>query len=311
MKRKVFFLLFWTVLPFPGMAGSELYIQTFGAATDPAIIFLHGGPGYNSSSFERITAQKLADQGFFVVVYDRRGEGRSSAAKAEFTFEEAYYDISSLYAQYDFDQATLMGHSFGGILATLFAEQYPEKVNAVILVSAPVSLQESFRTIIRTCTSLYQEKGDEQNLQYMTMLESMDTTSLPYGSYCFMHAMQNGFYSPKEPSQEAITLYQLMATDTVLTKYAAEMTYAGPQGFWKNEQYTSINLTPNLRQLVANNVLVYGIYGKNDGLYSPEQVEKLGAIIGPGRLVYLDHCSHSVFIDQQDLFLKTVSAWLR
>ena len=102
-----------------------------------------------------------------------------------------------------------------------------------------------------------------------------------------------------------------MATYTVLTKYAAEITYAGPQGFWKNEQYTSINLTPNLRQLVANNVLVYGIYGKNDGLYSPEQVEKLGAIIGPWRLVYLDHCSHSVFIDQQDLFLKTVSAWLR
>lgn len=58
---------------------AEIYSAAYGKASDPAVIFLHGGPGYNSLDFEVTTAQKLADQGFYVIVYDRRGEGRSRA----------------------------------------------------------------------------------------------------------------------------------------------------------------------------------------------------------------------------------------
>ena len=36
----------------------EIYTKTFGNSKNKPIIFLHGGPGYNSVSFEATTAQK-------------------------------------------------------------------------------------------------------------------------------------------------------------------------------------------------------------------------------------------------------------
>jgi hypothetical protein len=33
-----------------------------------------GGPGYNCAGFEVSTAQELANNGFYVIVYDRRGK---------------------------------------------------------------------------------------------------------------------------------------------------------------------------------------------------------------------------------------------
>jgi proline iminopeptidase len=56
----------------------ELYSRAFGNAKDTPILFLHGGPGYNCAGFEVSTAQELANNGFYVIVYDRRGEGRST-----------------------------------------------------------------------------------------------------------------------------------------------------------------------------------------------------------------------------------------
>ena len=185
----------------------NIYLKTFGKSTLPAMIFLHGGPGYNSANFEYTTAQKLADAGFFVIVYDRRGEGRSPDAKAAFTFEETFQDLNRIYNQYKLKQATLLGHSFGGVVATLFAERYPQKVQALVLVGAPVALQETFRTILKRVKKIYQAQNDQTRLQYVERIEQMDKKSLQYSSYCFIQAMQNGFYAPKKVTDEARSIY--------------------------------------------------------------------------------------------------------
>ena len=72
-------------------SGQNLYIKTYGNEKDKPIIFIHGGPSGNATLFEGTTAQNLADQGFYVIAYDRRGEGRSIDPKATFTYEEAFY----------------------------------------------------------------------------------------------------------------------------------------------------------------------------------------------------------------------------
>ena len=79
-------------------------------------------------------------------------------------------------------KVNLIGHSFGGIVAALFAEKYLEKVNSIILVSAPVSLQETFRTIISESKDIYKKKKDSENLEYIEELPKMDTTSIEYSS---------------------------------------------------------------------------------------------------------------------------------
>ncbi len=288
----------------------DLYLKTYGNQNDQPIIYLHGGPGYNSTSFEATTAQKMADEGFFVIVYDRRGEGRSDKLTAAFTFEETISDLNLIYEKYDLEKATLIGHSFGGIVATLFAEAAPEKIAHIVLVSAPVVLQETFQTIIDTCEVIYQKKADKVNLNYIAMLKKMDPRSLEYSSYCFMHAMANGFYTPKKMTEAASALYAKYSKSE-LFKYANQMSYTAPQGFWEKEQYTSIDLTENLSKLVAKSIPIYGIYGKDDGLFSTQQIEGVSSIIGAKNVYYIAQSSHNPFIDRQKAFLDRLTEFTK
>jgi proline iminopeptidase len=92
-------------------------------------------------------------------------------------------------------------------------------------------------------------------------------------------------------------------------KYASKNEYLAPQEFWKNEQYTSISLKKNLESLKSKNVSIFGLYGKEDGLYSKEQVASLEDILGNEKVKYLENCSHNVFIDRQDEFIDSVKKW--
>jgi len=304
-------ILFAFLLTAITINSQTIYTKTFGNPNDKPIIYLHGGPGYNSVAFEVTTAQKLSEKGFYIIIYDRRGEGRSIDENAAFNFEETFDDLNSIYKNHNLTRAALIGHSFGGIIATLYAEKYSKNVESIILVGAPISMQETFKTILSTSKEIYLTKNDSVNLRYIHMLENMDKNSIQYSSYSFAHAMQNGFYSPKKPTKEAIALYSKFKTDSLLVKYGSLMAYDAPQGFWKNEQYTSIDITDNLKNVLKNNISIFGLYGKDDGLYSENQILKLQSFIGEVNLIYFENCSHNVFIDQQTQFINAFIKWAK
>lgn len=308
MKRILLLLLL--SLSFQTNFSQVLYSKTFGNPKNIPVLYLHGGPGYNAASFEISTAQELANNGFYVIVYDRRGEGRSIDANAKFTFQQTFDDITAILKKYNLKKTNLIGHSFGGIVAAMYAEKNPNKINTIELISVPVSLQETFKTILRSCKKIYLEKNDNTNLNYIDMIEKMDPTSVEYYAYSFGHAMQNGFYSPKEMSVEAKAIYSATAKKDP-SKYISQMNRESPQGFLKNEKYTSIDLTQLLKKLISNKTRIYALYGKDDGLYSPEQVEHLQQIIGNNNVTYFDNCSHNVFMDQQSLFINSTKKWMK
>jgi len=179
-----------------------------------------------------------------------------------------------------------------------------------VLVGAPVNLQESFKNILKNCKNNYINLSDSNGLKAISLIEKLDTTSLFYSSSCFIQASKNGAYFPKNPSDDARILYDELKKDS-LYKYAKEMTYLPPQGYWKNEKYTTIDLTNNIKDLVKKKVPVFGFYGKEDGLYSAEQIESLKNIIGLENIIYYDNCSHNVFIDRQKDFLLQFKSWVK
>jgi proline iminopeptidase len=122
--------------------------------------------------------------------------------------------------------------------------------------------------------------------------------------------MQNKFYNPKKPTEEAQKLYASFKTDTILTKYASKMTQEPTKGYWKNEHYTTLNISTTLQNLKTKGIKIYGLYGKEDGLYSTDQIMALQQITGDNNLKYLDNCSHSVFVDQQTEFINSLKMWV-
>ena len=63
------------------------------------------------------------------------------------------------------------------------AEKYPEKGNAIFLIGAPISLQESFSNILQKCKTIYETKKNQVNLNYLKMLENIDKNSLQYSIF--------------------------------------------------------------------------------------------------------------------------------
>ncbi len=290
-------------------AQSQLNYSTYGNPDDPAVLFLHGGPGYNSVVFEKTTADKLALNGLYVISYDRRGEGRSDSLPATYTFEETVTDIRVILAKENLDEVSLIGHSFGGVVAVEFAKSHPELTKTIFLISSPISMQETLSNIVRRSREIYENKKDTQNLYYIGLLEKMDTETLEYSTYSFMHAMNNGFYQTQNPNSRAKELYGKFTTDPDLKAYASKMDTKSPREFWKNESYTTIDLSEDLKSLKGL-VSIYAIYGKDDGLFNKEIIENLQEKIGKEKVKYLDNASHSVFIDRQEKFVELVLKWL-
>lgn len=303
-------LLLVTLFSINNVNAQELYSASYGDENDPAILFLHGGPGYNSFSFEASTAEVLAKEGFYVVVFDQRGCGRSvNVQGSEYTFEEAVKDIDGLYKKYGLNKATLIGHSWGGALGLVFAEQHPDKVNALVLVGAPMDYQQTFKAIIKNSRDAYKASNKTDQLKYLDMLEQMDTASLQYANYCFLHAMASGQYSTNEITPSTQRIYTSLAGDQD-AQLLQNMTQPPVSGFYKSAHYTTLNLINRL-SILKKKVKVYGIFGDEDGLFDPVQLNAIDDAIGKDNFMIIKGASHSVFIDQQDMFLQTLEGYIK
>lgn len=306
MTKTLLFLIITAVFTLSSINSyaQEIYSKAYGEKSDPAILFMHGGPGYNSVSFELSTAQLLADKGFYVIVFDQRGGGRSKELKGSyFNFKEAFEDINNILKKHGVKKASIMGHSWGGTLGLHYAMKYPNKVEKFIIVDSPLSYQESFKVIIRRCKEKYTAEKSP-NLQYINMLEVMDTTKLEYATYCFMNAMQAGLYQPKNQSPESKKIFQevMKMPDANLI---SDMTREPVMGFYTNENYTMLDMTSMIKKLAMKNK-IYGIYGAEDGLFDEAQYSKFEELMGEDNFSIIQDASHSVFIDQREKFIDLV-----
>jgi proline iminopeptidase len=120
-------------LPQVEINGVRLHAETYGDPSNPVIIVLHGGPGGDYRSL--LGAKALADTNF-VVFYDQRGAGLSQRVPAEELNIPTYMaELDGVIDRYSPDRpVTLLGHSWGAMLATAYLGEAPEKVARAILL---------------------------------------------------------------------------------------------------------------------------------------------------------------------------------
>jgi pimeloyl-ACP methyl ester carboxylesterase len=101
----------------------------------PTLLLLHGGPGFDHSSFKPDFAQ-LAD--IVQVVYlDHRGCGRSDRGSADrWKLDQWADDIRSFCDALEIRQPMVMGQSFGAWVAMTYAVRHPEHPSKLVLSSA-------------------------------------------------------------------------------------------------------------------------------------------------------------------------------
>lgn len=295
-----------------------IYVKTFGRNNGIPVIYLHGGPGGSSLDFEITTAQAMAENGFFVIVYDRSGEGRSEVDSVNFSFKESVAELHGLYEKFKLDKATLVCHSFGGYIGANFAAEFPEKVANLVLVSAPVSMQDCFSTVLNRVDSIANNKRDSGALAQLAVVKAYPRTTIEYSSGTFMLAYQHGLYNTKNPTSKAMELSGRFRESSLMKDYTDRLaktnykTMLQPSfGYFRSERYTTLDLTSMLQSLKSNGVKIFGLYGTEDGLFDDHQISNIRKFIDDkDRFRYLRDCGHAVFMDQQDEFLTTLKTWL-
>ncbi|MCL1943303.1 MAG: alpha/beta hydrolase [Candidatus Azobacteroides sp.] len=300
MKHLIFILILFPL----SIDGQTIYLKSYGSDSDPIVIFIHGGPGGNSTLFESTTANILSEKGFFVIVYDRRGEGRSLDENATFTFDEASNDLNMIYEKYKIKKANLIAHSFGGIVATLYTNKYIEKVESIVLVDALFSQQETYDHILDASEKIFKNKKDTLMLNKVIEIRKLSKNSPEYRAMCYEIADSNHFFNMPKPTEEYMKLMNEykesdLYKDNIRNKNSTRL-------FFKNEPLNNIDIKNILIMIRNNNVPLYAVYGKQDGIFSRKQLNDLKEIVGKKQFTLIDNCSHYSFVDQQCLFLKNI-----
>lgn len=125
--------------------GVRLWYRVAGKQTPGVapVVFLHGGPGYNSESFMKLEGPRL-EPSLRMVYLDQRGSGRSERPwTGHYAIDTLVADLEALRRTLGAPKLSLIGHSFGTILALEYAARYPERVSRMVLVGAPMDLQRA------------------------------------------------------------------------------------------------------------------------------------------------------------------------
>jgi proline iminopeptidase len=121
---------------------ARIFYEVVGSG-DP-IVVVHGGPGLDHE-YLRPGLDALATM-HALIYYDQRGTGRSTAEldASVINFDAFVEDIERLREVLGYERVSVLGHSFGALIALEFARRYPDRTRALILMN-PVEPGSRFR----------------------------------------------------------------------------------------------------------------------------------------------------------------------
>lgn len=144
----------------------KLNYLDYGSQSDEPMILLHGGAWCWQEFLSLIPG--LSD-GRRIYAPDLRGNGKSEWREGHYRLEDFTGDLLEFMKMLD-SPAILAGHSIGGVIALMAAARSADKVKAVIVEDAPLTLQnyrnviESSREMFNVWLELKKSSGSEQDL---------------------------------------------------------------------------------------------------------------------------------------------------
>lgn len=125
-------------------AGADIFVR-FGG-TGPVVILLHGY-AENSDSWAPLAQDLMKDH--TVVVPDLRGMGHSSIPLDGYDKKTQAVDIRAVVTALGFDRTFVVAHDIGNMVAYAYAATYPDKVERLVVMDAPIPGIEPWTEIVQ------------------------------------------------------------------------------------------------------------------------------------------------------------------
>lgn len=276
--------------------GVELFFDVEGSGLAPrgtAMIehqpcfVLHGGPGMDHSYF-RPWLSPLADK-LQLIYVDHRGNGRSQRLPNEqYTIEHMADDLEQLRLHLGLVQPIVLGNSFGGMLAQVYATRYPESCSRLVLVSTTPSYD-----FFAEATEIAEQRAtDEQKRVMPSLFEGKVRSEAEFHQWW----------------QVMLPLY-FYRYDTTHGEEMLGRTIGNPE----IARYMFEQVIPHYdvrSQLGAITTPTLVIAGRHDWITPPSQSEEIHRLIPGSEYAVFEQSGHMPFIEEQDAFLDLVRRFL-
>lgn len=147
-------------MSYVNVSDKQIYYEEYGSKDKPTIVYMHGGPGESCLTYT-YQAQKLGER-FHVISFDQYGVFRSDPIPKDQRAGVKYHVnlIERMRIALGIKSWIPLGHSFGGMLACIYAYMYPDTTDAVIYDCPMWSALFTARAIAKATMPYYEKNGD-------------------------------------------------------------------------------------------------------------------------------------------------------
>ncbi len=266
--------------------GTAIYYRIFGSGQP--LLIINGGPGMNSDGFESL-ARRLSGK-YQTIIYDQRGTGKSVIERPDsnnMTMKLMLDDLESIRQKMNLPHWSIMGQSFGGMLACWYAVHFPERIDKMILSSSGGIDLDLLQYVGQTIDARL-GRVHRDSMRYWT-------NKIAAGDTSFFARYQRGLH--------------LAPAYVVNKKFIPQIALRLTQGnalinelIWQDLQKIQFNCAEGLKKF-DRPVLI--IQGKQD-IIKKETAEKAKRILPNSTLVLMDHCSHYGWLDAELIYFKRI-----
>ncbi|KYG32995.1 alpha/beta fold hydrolase [Bacillus gaemokensis] len=268
--------------------GTTLHITKSGQGIP--CIFLHGGPGYWSYSFEKSAGPSL--ENFMQMYYlDQRGCGRSSLSKQDdYSLKRLLQDLEEIRNEFGLKKWLVMGHSFGGILATNYAKRYPESTLGLILLNCTLNKKE---------TNMHQMNIGKKWLNQEKITDNYESMERFYEDFFGLAKElleRELYYDMQFESKENLKVLEQLDKDLIYRSNFREYAFKDIEFFQDYTKITSQIHTPTLI-----------ISGKHDHAIGPDHYKKFKF---PNKYVTILDDRHHPYIENPKEFQHAIQQFV-
>ena len=269
---------------------AKIYYRTFGSGTPMLII--NGGPGMNSNGFVPL-AEKLSARNL-TILYDQRGTGKSTIDKTDtstITMDLMVTDIETLRKHLKIEKWVILGHSFGGMLASYYATKHPETIESMIMSSSggiDLGLFSNGNSITEKLSS-----AERDSLNYWNAKIDKGDTSF---------AARIGRGRAMAPAY----VYNKKHVGTIAQRLTEGNSLVNGL-VWQNMRKINFNCAP---ALINFEKPVFIIQGKND-ILDLSIAQKIKSAFKNTELLLLDKCGHYGWLDREKDYYAAIENFLK
>ena len=285
--------------------GVLIYYVAFGEGSP--LVIVHGGPGADHTYFLPWLAPLARTHRLIFI--DERGSGRSERLEdtSRYTVEAMVEDVEDVRVALKLGKISLLGHSYGGVLAQAYALKYQQNLSHLILNSTFPSTQQMNEVLAREKAQMPPEKlkrlneleaaglfGKGETWEHGRYGEEYEKLAWGVGYFPFLYgARPDATYDPTAGG--ASTSWEL---------YRAMWGEHGE--FVIDGNLKSVEYVDRLPTIHVPTLIMAGNHDECDPSLSREMHEKIAG----SQLVILPNSGHMNFVDQPDLWRKTVEVFL-